>query len=391
MHELPDTAVVAERLRSTALRGFFPAPDRFGGIPGLRKSTRITISYADCPIPSVLKLALSLIGLEAQGPAEKVAWWVPFAFEGHDFELAHQKFGLRLSLTDQEFDSARVEAMLQKVEKKLLSAMRIVEKLINTASKGILDAGDATVINQHARLQKAYAYFRDRATNPASVEDVHTTFGSPGGPEGFTSTFVSGRAVMNLNATHDMVAAVTAYLSRLEHDLVLTLPFAGFDASQEHLSTFIGTRWGLKYERVLGRRGEAEKYLQRLVGVVERWRNPYAHGGFEKGHGSTVYVHVPGAGALPIGLTATRSKPFFSLSTASDPAIQDVFALFDEFDAWFGRTQRNASRWIESTLDVRFDAEFCEVLRSVEGDNDAFDAFLVYAEYEQYRLDNMDF
>lgn len=391
MDALPDSAEVAERLRTTALRGFGPDLDVASGIPWGRKANRITISHTDCPIPSVLKLGLALIDLDVHGPGEKVAWWVTFIYDGHRFELAHQKFGLRLRLLDDGVAPEQVDTLLQKVQKKLLSSMRIVERAIDRSTKSMLDAGDATVINQHRRLQKAYEYFRERATNPTEVEDVHTTRGEIGSPGGFFSSFVSGRAVMELNATHDMVAAVTAYLSRLEHDLVLALPFVGFDASIEHLSTFIGSRWGLKFERVLGRSGDARAYLNRLVAVVERWRNPYAHGGFEKGHGSTVYVHVPGAGALPIGLSAIRSKPVFSLDSASELAVQEVFLLFDEVDAWLALAIRNATRWIESGLAVRFDDAFCSMLQSLADDEDGFDSFLDYMEYQQATIDNMDY
>jgi hypothetical protein len=50
----------------------------------------------------------------------------------------------------------------------------------------------------------------------------------------------------------------------------------------------------------IARDKEAAHYLGRLTAVVERWRNPYSHGGFEKGHGATVYLHAPGVGAVPI-------------------------------------------------------------------------------------------
>ncbi|TSD58154.1 hypothetical protein [Aeromicrobium piscarium] len=391
MDELPGSADVAARLRMTALRGFGPDLDSTHGVPWGRDNARITIPWSDCPIPAVLKLALSLIDLEVCGPGEKVAWWVPFVFDGHRFELAHQKFGLRLRLMNDGLEPERVESLLQAVRKKLLASMRIVEKAVNRASGSILDAGDVTVINQHSRLQKAYEYFRNRAINPTRVEDQNTTFGEIGSPEGFFYSFVSGRAVMELNATHDMVAAVIAYISRLEHDLVLALPFVGFDASKDHLADFIGSRWGLKFERVLGPSGEAKTYLNRLGAVVERWRNPYAHGGFEKGHGSTVFVHVPGAGALPIGLNTIRAKPFFSLANASELAIRDVFALFDEVDAWLANTLRHASKWIDSGLAVRFDAEFCATIRSVADKDDRFDAYLSYMEYQQDTIDNMDY
>ena len=45
-------------------------------------------------------------------------------------------------------------------------------------------------------------------------------------------SFKSGKIQMQLNAFHDMVAAITAYLSLLEHELVLALAFIDFDPCQ---------------------------------------------------------------------------------------------------------------------------------------------------------------
>lgn len=128
--------------------------------------------------------------------------------------------------------------------------------------------------------------------------------------------------------------------------------------------------------------------------MVERWRNPYAHGGFEKGHHSTVFIHVPGAGALPIDLGSIRGRPIFSLTGASEPAMPEVFALFDKFDEWFATTQPHAYRWIDSGLSVRFDADFCSIVRSLEDDDSEFNSFLEYMEYMEYQqdvADNMDY
>ncbi len=49
-----------------------------------------------------------------------------------------------------------------------------------------------------------------------------------------------------------------------------------------------------KFDRLLGKDGDSGRYGQRLTDVVERWRNPYSHGGFEKDHGATIYLHTPG-------------------------------------------------------------------------------------------------
>ncbi len=81
---------------------------------------------------------------------------------------------------------------------------------------------------------------------------------------------------------------------------------------------------------MLGKDDEAATYRQRLFEVVERCRNPNSHGGFEKGHGATVYLHTPGVGAaVPVGLTRGRKSPMFSFLSARETYIAEVFALFD--------------------------------------------------------------
>ena len=102
---LPGEAEAGERLKQTALRDFGPVPEdreRRG------RSHKLTLSRDDAPVPSLLEYALILIGLEAYGPEEKVAWWVKFSYRGEWCELAHQKFGLRLYLhTDRPEEQAR--------------------------------------------------------------------------------------------------------------------------------------------------------------------------------------------------------------------------------------------------------------------------------------------
>jgi hypothetical protein len=74
---------------------------------------------------------------------------------------------------------------------------------------------------------------RERATNPTFIADKHEEHeeheehGLREG--GFVSTFSDGRMLLEINAFHDLVAAITAYLGLLEHDLVLALALTGFD------------------------------------------------------------------------------------------------------------------------------------------------------------------
>ncbi|KAA9108052.1 hypothetical protein [Microbacterium rhizomatis] len=390
MDELPNASDLGHRLRATMLRDFGRLV-RSDFDMSWGSVSRIDIGRDECPIPAVMGFALRLAGLDCFGPEEKVAWWVPFVREGVRYEVAHQKFGLRLRIAGDGLSEPEIDSRLMLTKKKLISATKVVEKGINKFTDKLVDSGDATVVNQHSRLQRAYDYFRERALNPTVVEDEHRSF-EPGGDLGISGwSFKSGAAVMQVNSTHDVVAAITAFLSRLEHDLVLALPFARFDPVSDHLIDFIGQRWGLKYERVLGKTGRSKHYLEKLIDVIERWRNTYTHGGFEKGNETTVYAHVPDVGALPIGLSSMRGRSFLSLPNASDVTIRDVFSLFDEFDEWFATAATEASAWIESGLDVRFDTDFRNLVDSLAGDPEKFRRYIDYGMYEVDQAANMDF
>ncbi|MDV7357693.1 hypothetical protein R4282_32385 [Rhodococcus oxybenzonivorans] len=339
-------------------------------------------------MPPLLRSALELIGLKAYGPAEKIAWWVDFTFRGEQCQIAHQKFGVRIYLTtDSPEESA--QDLLTQISKKLRSAVKTVEKVILEAAPGLLGRGDATVINQHLSLERAYQYFRERALAPIMIPDEHSEHRSPEG-ELISSSFASGRRRMQINAFHDMVAAITAYLSLLEHDLVLALAFTGFNPDIDDLTDVIGSRWGDKYDRVVGKGEEAAQYRARLTAAVERWRNPYSHGGFEKGHGATIYLHTPGVGAVPVGLTGTRNSPLFSLFPASEDDVADVFTLFDELDAWLNSKMTEAFMWIRSGLAVRFDKEFRSEVEEAQREG-WFPDYVDRAADRQELLDNMDF
>lgn len=337
----------------------------------------------------LLRHALALIGIPHSGPWEKVAWWVVFRYKGHSCSLAHEKFGLRLRISA-DLTEEQANAVLRQILKKLISAVRTVEKMLAETASDTLNSGNVTVVNQHLQLRRAYDYFRERATNPDVIEDVNESGESPGGGKWWSH--VSGKNVMALNASHDLVAAISAYLSVLEHDFVLALPFLDFDPSSDNLTEIIGDRWGDKWRRVIdGSDQEATRLRERLVEVVERWRNPYSHGGFEKGHGATVYLHTPGLGALPVGMSSIRDSPLFSFHPVSENGIAGVFDLFDDIDAYLVRTLPHAMAWIDSGLNVRFDADFItQVSNGLDTHGDLEKLIDAHA-YRQEMIDNMDY
>lgn len=390
MESLPGEAEAAERLKRTSLRDFGVMPesdvdDEHRRLPSYK------FTVYDAPVPSLYRYALSLIGCPTHGPGEKVLWWVDFTYRGEWCELALQKFGLRIYLrTDRPGEEAR--ATQAQIAKRLRSSMRTVESVVKAAAPDLLGRGEATVKNQHTSLLRAYQYFRERAENPELVKDERTELVPvPGTPLMGGWSFQSGKIQMELNSFHDMIAAVNAYLSLLEHDLVLALAFCDFAPNVDNLTEVIGSRWAEKWDRILGKDGDAGQYWQRLFDVVERWRNPYSHGGFEKGHSATIWLHTPGVNAaLPVGLTKVRESPVFSFSPGSESTIAEVFALFDEIDQWMAKRLPEATAWTESGLDVRYDEGFRSLLAQARAAGD-FEGFLRYSEYAHDQFVNMDF
>lgn len=385
---LPGTAETGGHLKRGPLRDFGA---REKGVSNASKPHKIPLDYHDFPVPRLLIYALRLAGFETGGPGEKVEWWATFTYKGVAASLAHEKFGLRLYLPADLTEDTN-NKLLTEIQTQLRSASRIVEKVLLAAAPEMLGHGHATVVNQHFALDRAYVYFRSRALNPILIDDEYKEYGVNELPSGIaaSSTFQSGKLMMQLNAFHDMIAAITAYLSRLEHDLVLALAFSNFNPTSDNLTSFIGSRWGEKYDRVLGNVRGAHRYRSQLTEVVERWRNPYSHGGFEKGHAATIYLQAPGIGAVPVGLTKVKDSPRFSFMPADESTIGEVFRLFDKLDAWMQSELSEAMQWIESGLDARFDPDFRELLKAAR-EKDEFDEFLRHAEYRQDMVNNMDY
>ena len=383
-----DIADAAMRLRRGALRDFGSPPQGEPDDGDGRRTFKLPAPMNATPVPGLLRYALELIGLTAYGPGEKVAWWVPFNYAGRRCTVAHEKFGVRLYLTTAESDE-QAQATLQEILKKLTSAGKVAEKLLTAQAPTILDRGAATVSNQYHSLHSAYVYFRERALDPVHVEDESTERECAGGR---AWSFRSGAMVMSVNSRHDMVAGITAYLSLLEHLFVLALPFRGFDPDTDSLTAIVGARWGVKYSRIFDSKDKvAARFRKRLTVVVETWRNPYAHGGFEKqGQGATIHLHTP-VGAVPVGMSSAFTTRGFSFLPMPESTVEDVFALFDEIDAWLEVVMPHAMAWAKSGLDVRFDDAFRDQLAAACVDDEHFGQFLDYYSELTDRYANMDF
>lgn len=90
-------------------------------------------------------------------------------------------------------------------------------------------------------------------------------------------------------------------------------------------------------------------------------------------------------------MTSIRESPFFSFHSVSQTHIEDVFAPFDEIDAWLAANKPHAMLWFESGQDVRFDATFMSAVAECIAEDGDLDRLLADHEYRQSQMDNMDF
>lgn len=377
----------AAYLKSTILRDF-SAP--LSTEPRKDKGTYYSrrVGCYEAPVPVLLRYPFDLLGIQHTGPGEKFAWAVEFNYKGFPAYLGYHKFGVKAGIIC-SLSRAESENHLNMMLDRIFSAAHVVEKLLSERAPEAIRQGNVTVANQYRRLRAPYEYHRDRAINPVFVADEreHRRFNG-----GQSWTHISGKMVMKMHASHDLVASTVAFLSLLEHLFVLSLPFAGYNPESEDLTAFIGDRWGVKWERIIGDKNpEARDLRRRMSEVVEQWRNPYSHGGFEKGHGSSLYVHTPGLGALPMGLTRVRESTFFSFNPAPKGDIESIYSLFDEIESYLKSILPGAYTWIESGLDVRFDSEFAQELAEASQIDGGVEKLVDQYICRQEMIDNMDY
>lgn len=377
-----------EFLGRKVLRDFHP-PKCVEGWDDNACAYETLIPFRACPVPVLIRYALTLIDIPYHGPFEKTAWRVPFIYKQHFCWIEHRKLGVRLGISGVHSEQ-NAKAILAKVEKKLMAAVKIIENLLNQSADAIMKAGNVTIVNQHSTLRDAYDYFRDRAQHPEeTVEDDHECPEHPF--EKLMSDWFRQERVAQL-ASYDLIAAISAFMSLLEHELVLLLAFCDFNPADDDLRQILGARWGKKWTRVLGDTVlESVRLRQQLSDVVERWRNTYSHGGFEKNNSATLHLQHAELGALPAGLSGVTDSVLYAFSSEIEMTIETVFRLFDRIDNYLAERFPEPVKWIRSGLSVSFDATFrSEVQESLSADGNLTKMIEKY-EYYQCKLDNMEF
>lgn len=336
-----------------------PDPEASDQYPPITGSI-YNLTREDFPVPELVLITLrDGLGCEKFGPFEKCRWTVPVVYRGVPFAFEYRKLGF-VALTIE--DKTTAEPLLSEFLVKLKKAVNATADAMKQLRQERVASLSVVVPNQFLNLDRMYRFFRRRAAE--SYQSLNPPFGSilQGSWEGSCYT----------------TAMLNAYFSRLEHALVIMLPFADIDESGFNLLDHIGSNWDDKFRRLfdLDQHREAKQLYDRMKGVKERYRNPIVHGGFEKG-GASLWFHVPTVGTLPASLVAVRESWSFSFIPIPEASYEQICELFDSVDTLLARTHtRYGWRFVESGLDAVFDGQTRDRYRQAMASEEAFEAML---------------
>lgn len=188
-------------------------------------------------------------------------------------------------------------------------------------------------------------------------------------------------------------AMVDAYFSRLEHLLVLVLPFLDFEPGAGALVRFVGLTWDEKWRQVfdVATDNRAKLAYDRLREIKEAIRNPASHGGFAK-KGTSFFFHVEKIGALPALLTKHGRSFEFFITRVPAGTYQELCSQLDETDAFLAASiAASGVRYAQAGLAVVFSADFRKACRTAAASPAALEGFIEERAYLSDLHANMDY
>lgn len=335
------------------MREFAPSDDRAGFVAG-NPYFGFDLPPTFVPEPPVLyHLLHHTLGFANLGRFEKTAWECTFTFRDVLCSIANRKMGMRLYVDRRPFGGRpEAHALARELRAALKRALGIFERaFLRRFAVEQLRAGNVTFLNQAWRLREMHEYHREGARaayqGKGRISKQHPEGGSrlfPGETEGFYNT----------------VAMVAAYFSWLEHVMVLAHPFTrGSLTANTDIADFMRLGWRDKFRSLFDLRTDAKAVAayKVLLRLSDAYRNPWVHGALDTQQGAVAF-HLPGSGAVSMALGGRELTPSFFLLPFDQRGFTEVSRALQQVDR-FLRTHyrtRLPMRWIESGLDVAFDA-----------------------------------
>jgi hypothetical protein len=351
-----------------------------------RDTQQRSVDRFQFPVPNLILFILhGICGFSLGFRGEKTHWVIPFTYRGAQCAISYEKFGVRLYIEKETKETINPAEILGKLRKAIESAERhILTKIAQTQ----IQSANITIANQFNRLGSRYHYFRERAALCYAPPEENSPKEDLNGIADVLNRSFKASSEGGYNA----LAMIDAYFSRLEHFLVLALPFTSFDRSTENLTGYVGKIWSYKFKRVLKiEESLAREYYSKLVVIKEKYRNTFAHGGFEK-KGASFYFHLPHFGAIPARMSGHKNSVHFNWFPLEQESFHEICVLFDDFDNWLKQVALpSAWKFAESGLDMRFDEKYMTELLSAAGSSASFDEWLDMESYHADMHANADY
>lgn len=344
------------------------------------------------PLPYMVFICLVIFsGFKYWGKGEKVLWEIPIKYKSYQFLLSHRKFGFQIAYKGQEPPKSVVAQMVRQLNK----ATKVADKLMQPFARQQVQSGNVTVANRYVSLDMRYHFFRKKAKQAFSRSEREYRVDANHKKPAVTniSEAINYRIEAEREGAYYAIAMVDAYFSKLEHLLILVLPFLGFDCSKENLVELMSAQWSDKYKRIfsLGHDQRAKKLYDRLSEIREKYRNIITHGDFEKG-GASLYFHLSGLGAVPVRLSRIRDSIHYSFFPVTTDSYVQICDILDEVDYFLrnGKTEYGVM-FAETGLDVSFSHKSLAEYNLATRSHAKFTSFIEGETYYDAIFTNMDF
>ncbi len=292
---------------------------------------------------------------------EKVLWEIPILYKGHNFVLAHRKFGFDISSDreTEELSALALEAMLN-IKKAILHT----EAQINDLIKDRVNLGKVTIESRYSEIRNRYIFNREKFNDKdnSDFQKLKTAIDNfkPEHYKNIEDFEKSYQKIQRLKSmqSYYLLSMIDAYFSLLEHIFVLLVPFTKhLKVSEINLEEFIGNSWKQKLQIILKHKTnkESAKFIEILDEIKEQIRNPASHGHFHK-KGNSFYVHMDGLGAIPFTLTKSKTNFKFSFLSKASMSFAEICSHFDNFDNFLDTYDTKfGMKYIKRNLPIAFD------------------------------------
>jgi len=379
--DLSDSKSKTQKTVKAILRELAPISEDFD------KATIKDVDYIEMrldreqiPVPELILFTMKdLLGIKIEGPFEKVRWSILATYRRYPVRFELRKMGFAIECP---------EIIAEEIMQKLNSSNRVLAgQFLSKFCEYQARRGQVSLLNKYPTLRDSYLFFRQKAKEafaapPPPAEQIVSADGS----------IVGQRWHWRKNekeGANYAIAMINSFFGMLEHLLVLCAPFMGFQPADGRLVSLIGAQWGQKYKLVfdMSTDHEAKRFYDRLREIKEEYRNPQAHGGFEREWWS-MYFHLPGVGALPAKLVNHK----YSFEPVSLMDFEDICRILDEFETFLNTGKsRYGIKFANAGLNVSFgDNSILEYQDAMKSDKD-FEAFLDHEAYEADRHTNMEY